>query len=214
MCTNGSFFALQSEDADKFLLNLRQRLQADLSPETVVLLAVLDGASSHRRQRQTRFVEFFRETCRQAFSDTGAVTPDFEATDYPDSVACAWYPQKTWDIIAAAARIQQNLLHAVNSSRRPAYIAIGRHELAAFRLVRSAGENQVVIDPDLWPGLDIHSPDFTEVDRRLECISASIAEAIPWTIDDPTPNSPPPMRKRRPAESRRSSAMQALARPS
>jgi hypothetical protein len=118
-----------------------------------------------------------------------AFFPDFEQAGHPDSVVCGWFPGGNWNAVVAGAKIQQALLRCELPTRRPVLFAVGRHEHAAFRLVRAAGENQVVIDPMIWNGFDereaalaeamsIHPPDHSSRDQTTDEIVAAVFGAI------------------------------------
>lgn len=180
MRVNGHFFSMPSEEADRLLVEIRETTKPRIASNNVVLLAVLDGPDPYRRGKPSNSVSHFKAVCRKAFEQSGASFPDMEGRKHPDTIACAWYPAKSSFAFAAAVQIQQSLLEVPINARKAVFLSIARHELAAFRLVRSAGDNQIVFDPDLWPGLDIHQPDYSVMRERLETVSGGIADMIPW----------------------------------
>ena len=173
MCGTGSFFSMPSKEARDYLVSIRRGITQDEMPvEYTVLLLALRGASSKKLGRTTATSnQSFLDECQTAFTTTEARCHSLQQPQHASSIACAWYPKGDLKALFAAISIHQSIV--ASSATRPIYISIGIDEYAAFRMLRLAGEGQIVVDPNMWPGLEIHAPQteqlhaFNQDIRRL-----------------------------------------------
>lgn len=154
MNNRGVLFKSSVDTAEKNLLKFRQNCYLD-DDEYIVLLVALENADWKIRKLSRigdKFVEYFVSTCTQVFGETGAVAFSFQSGDFAESYgasfACAWYPM-TKRVGKAVRLLRRHLVRSRMQSRVPCYIAVSRTEDDAFRRLRMAGRNEVVIDPSL-----------------------------------------------------------------
>lgn len=145
---------------------------AQIGQQDIVVLAALRLPDNSDRVA-TVLAEFV-ESCDRAFRATRARISS-EIIEKGHSRIASFRRTKTARASAlnAAVRLQMDL----ESQNVPYATAIGRGVDATMELIETASDGQIVVDPNLYPGLSVHSP-VTAFELRAEI--QKMSGLIPW----------------------------------
>ena len=180
------FVSQKSGLAEDLLIGWRCKLDVQLERAFVVLACLSDACIDP--PGGTDFGAVFNGMCLAAFRENSGHFPQ-RPNGRPDSIACAWFEERQ-DALVAATRIQQGILRLMDS-RQTVMIAVGIDEISAFRLLRLAGDDQVIVHPDIWDALsndaqavliaaNVHKPDLGLRKAATAAIADRIIRSIPW----------------------------------
>lgn len=170
------------DDLDCVLRQCRRAAGLAEDELAVVLLVAAKYRPEDRTAAFERAESFFLDTCITAFQQSSARFLNHAVACGPFTIACAWLPAPGFESLAIAARIQQALLNESPFGNIPCALGIGIDERSASQVLQTAGTFQIVFDPELWNGLQIHAPDFTNLRNRLGRLIGGTAKAIPWNV--------------------------------
>jgi len=174
----------------QYLSGQRVKLKPPPDDNAIALLVALKDATLSRRE-DTPQNRCFRDSCFQVFRDSEAFFPDLENPEHPDALACAWYNSATSSVLDTAIAIRDALEQCSVMSENLIRIAVGRHEYAAFRLLRDFGEPQIIVDPIVWKRFvvdekmaqqliaqNVNQPDVESLSKAIEMMTEGAIEIV------------------------------------
>lgn len=191
-----TFLAIHSAKAKSKLLGLREKANlVDTASESTVLLIIASNATDDARvaARFRQSWASFEEICYRSIEKCFGKIPVISSRG--TGIACGWFPAGSFDAVNAALDINEKVeawqRQTSESPRLSFHSAIAENEYSAHRLVRMAGENQIVVQVELWDEwqtelkkckttASIHPPEFQRRHKETTKTITGVMDQIPW----------------------------------
>lgn len=182
MSASTSLVAMSMAHSEFQLIEAREQAQiAAGEPRILVLVAI--GPDPARTQ--AAFEDCFVRTAVRIVRDRAGVV------FYEDNLAvCGQFPgDATATVIETIKELQLALRACPEASHPPVMMSIAKSEFAACQLLHIAGDDQAVVDEEIWETfspdvkkdlreMNAHNPDYETADRRTEELADEVMQEI------------------------------------
>ena len=183
------FLAEKTDSVEQVLQGWRNHAKVSFE-RPIVLLAALANAKflpANRRRSETLLDAKFGEASETAIQSFGGIC--YRCPGVGQAITCGWFDNSAVGAVAACcAKLLRWALAERETTKTPMFVSCGQDEYSSFRLLRLAGENQVVFHSQLWVRLsadaqeiclasNIHEPEFHERMKATRSIGRKVVSS-------------------------------------